>query len=447
LRFRNNEPVATLWGALRRIRGAVLARQLFDPPYYAEQQDRTPRSKATEYRDFLHRGWLDGLDPNSWFSCRDYLEANPDIRAAELNPWLHFIRSGRFEGRPLQQKKQQPTARYGPFTLQETLEHAARSLVDPVFYAATNRDFEDIGLTAADHFMRFGWREGRIPAPWFDAEYLTNHAPLYRLNSGNSLTELLRITTGASAETSVPESFWVDEDHARELLRKIPHNTSVLVVMHAYYPDDLDTFTPYLRRLPRTCHVVITCPINTHDVCRRWAARSDLSATILETVNRGRDWGPFVAVVQELGSPSTRAVLKLHTKRSPHREDGTVWLQHVLEGLIPTEGTADQVADIFDDGVLDILAAPGTLSSANSWEPHRSVVRDFYADIAGDTAFEFPAGSMFWMSSRLLKAIGALDISIADYEPELGQLDGTLAHALERAVARLTAAEPGLVPH
>ena len=439
--------MTTLWGALRRIRGALLARQLFDPHYYAQQQERTQRPKGAEYRDFLKQGWLDGLDPNSWFSCRDYLEANPDVRAAEINPWLHFIRSGRFEHRPLQEAQQPPNPQHGPLTLQATLEQAARGLVDPIYYAATNRDFEDIGLTAADHFMRFGWREGRIPAPWFDVEYLDNHAPLYRLNSGNSLTELLRITTGAPAETSVPESFWVDEDHARELLQKIPHNTSVLVVMHAYYPDDLDAFSPYLRRLPNTCHVVITCPMNTHDVCRRWAARSDLSATIIETVNRGRDWGPFVAVAQELGLPSTRGVLKLHTKRSPHREDGSVWLEHVLEGLVPSEDTADQVTAIFEAGKLDVLAAPGTLSSATDWTPHRSTVKTFYADIAGDTAFEFPAGSMFWMSSRLLKAIGALDISISDYEPELGQLDGTMAHALERAVARLTPASPGLVPH
>jgi len=49
--------------------------------------------------------------------------------------------------------------------------------------------------------------------------------------------------------------------------------------------------------------------------------------------------------------------------------------------------------------------------------------------------FEFPAGSMFWISSRILETISSLDISIGDFEPELGQLDGTLAHALERIPA------------
>lgn len=404
-------------------------------------------SNSTEYKHFLQKGWSRGLDPNAWFSCTDYLDANPDIRYAELNPWIHFIRSGRFEDRPLRPIEAQPQETYGPLTLQETLEQAARPLVDPVFYSFTNPDVDAIGLTAAEHFMRFGWREGRIPAPWFDVDYLSNHAPLYRLNSGNSLTELLRITTGAPAETKIPESFWVDEDHARSSLAEVPSSRTTLVVLHAYYPDDLDTFSLYLHRLPASTHAVITCPANSYEVCRRWAARNDLKVTIIETVNRGRDWGPFLAVAQEMNAPDASAILKLHTKRSPHREDGSVWLEHVLEGLIPNDSTADEVAEMFAQGTYDILAAPGTLSSASDWKPQRKPVQRLYSSITADNDFDFPAGSMFWLSPRLMKEIAALDISISDYEPELGQLDGTLAHALERAVARLTPINPGIVPH
>ena len=429
------------------MRGSILARQLFDAHHYARQHDRYARTTAIEYRDFLDKGWKEGFNPNAWFSCTEYLDANPDIRAAELNPWLHFIRSGRFEDRPLRPIEAQGQEAYGPLTLQQTLEEAARPLVDSVFYSFTNPDVEVIGLTPAEHFMRFGWREGRIPAPWFDVDYLSKHAPLYRLNSGNSLTELLRITTGAPADTKIPESFWVNDDQARSALDEVPRNTSTLVLLHAYYPDDLDTFSPYLHRLPTTTHAVVTCPANSYEVCRRWAARNDFKVTIIETVNRGRDWGPFLAVTQELNGLGASAILKLHTKRSPHREDGSVWLENMLDGLVPTESTASEITELFTLGNYDILCAPGTLSSASNWKPHRKQVQQFYSNMTSDKDFDFPAGSMFWLSPRLMKEVAALNISISDFEPELGQLDGTLAHALERAVARLSPKAPGLVPN
>lgn len=446
LRFRNNDHVVTVRGLTRRIRGSLLAHQLFDANFYAQQQARQPTSKAREYLHFLQSGWQSGLNPNSWFSCSEYLKANPDIDAADLNPWLHFVRSGRFENRPLRPLSVEPTSTIGPLTLEETLARAASTLVDPVFYAVTNSDFQEIGLTAADHFMQFGWREGRIPAPWFDNDYMSNHAPVYRPNSGNSLTELLRITTGAPAETKAPESFWVDHDRARIALDDMPRKATTMVVLHAYYPDDLDNFSSHLSRLPPHSHLVITCPVNGYEVCRRWAARNDLSTTIIETVNRGRDWGPFLAVAQEIDAPNAGAFLKLHTKRSPHREDGSVWLEQVLDGLLPSNNAARDVASIFHNGECDILAAPGTLSWAVDWKPNRPNAQRFYEDIGTNEDFEFPAGSMFWLSPRLLKELSALDITISDYEPELGQLDGTLAHALERAVAQLTPTAPGLVP-
>jgi lipopolysaccharide biosynthesis protein len=51
-----------------------------------------------------------------------------------------------------------------------------------------------------------------------------------------------------------------------------------------------------------------------------------------------------------------------------------------------------------------------------------------------DTAF--PAGSMFWGRTKAFHILTASDFN---FEPELGRIDGTLAHALERSMAALVA--------
>ena len=44
----------------------------------------------------------------------------------------------------------------------------------------------------------------------------------------------------------------------------------------------------------------------------------------------------------------------------------------------------------------------------------------------------FPAGDMFWFRGRAIKPIVDMDLSAQEFEIEQGQVDGTLAHAIER---------------
>lgn len=60
-----------------------------------------PEGKAPEnpLEHYLSIGWREGLDPNGWFSTRYYLSRHPDVAAANVNPFVHYLDRGKSEKR------------------------------------------------------------------------------------------------------------------------------------------------------------------------------------------------------------------------------------------------------------------------------------------------------------------------------------------------------------
>ena len=72
----------------------------FDPAWYAQHlavpTDTSPNNAA---RHYLLHGANAGMDPGPLFSSSQYLASNPDVALAGMNPFVHFLRYGLFEGR------------------------------------------------------------------------------------------------------------------------------------------------------------------------------------------------------------------------------------------------------------------------------------------------------------------------------------------------------------
>jgi UDP-N-acetylmuramate--L-alanine ligase len=77
----------------------VEASWFFDSAFYAAQLQDASRRVGSMAAHYARRGWLEGLDPGPHFSTRSYLERYPDVRNAQVNPLVHYLRFGMGEGR------------------------------------------------------------------------------------------------------------------------------------------------------------------------------------------------------------------------------------------------------------------------------------------------------------------------------------------------------------
>lgn len=141
------------------------ARKLFDDDFYLQQLGGAQPSTDL-FEHFLSEGAMSGLDPCPDFSTQAYRDEHSDVAASGLNPFLHFVLTGRSEGRAIH-----PST----FSPQLNSRELAEPYIDNDFYRSQLPD----GLEAqdpVDHFLREGWLAGIDPAPNFSVErYLNAH--------------------------------------------------------------------------------------------------------------------------------------------------------------------------------------------------------------------------------------------------------------------------------
>jgi lipopolysaccharide biosynthesis protein len=238
------------------------------------------------------------------------------------------------------------------------------------------------------------------------------------------------------------------ESRYRELVdqvRAAAEPGPLTVVAHVYYPELWPRIAERLAILRDPYQLVITAPDEVAAPLARTAGQpSPLNLTgeplVLRVPNIGRDVLPFIKVAKGLRQAGCSSVLKLHTKRSVHATDGAEFFQDCLRSLLPTN--QETIAKI-----QACLAEPGAgmIGPVNRRYPlaihvwlnqadlHRFAARYRPGDLAKlqqPSAWSFFAGTMWWAR---LEALGeCLEVSSRWFQTEQGQIDGTMAHALER---------------
>ena len=112
---------------------------LFDAVYYLAKNPDVSAAGVDPYQHYVANGYKEGRNPDAFFDSNYYLTQNPDVKEAGINPLQHFEAYGWKEGR-------QPSL-----------------VFDDAKYLAANPDVKAAALNPLAHYLAFGQVEGRLP--------------------------------------------------------------------------------------------------------------------------------------------------------------------------------------------------------------------------------------------------------------------------------------------
>ena len=233
---------------------------------------------------------------------------------------------------------------------------------------------------------------------------------------------------------------------SRELKEKLDKNShgDRAVLIHLYYQDMWPYFSDKINYLMQQgLDLVVILP--TKDLISKDILLDYPNAFIISVPNQGRDVLPFLKIAKVLLNAKYKYILKLHSKKSPQRDDGKDWANQMITDLTLSDSNNFQEIEraFTDNGTTAIIGPQGnyvpltTYYNDNqpkvAWLLTRLYNQKIAAEITGNVPnFGFFAGTMMWLDLNNIKNILDLNLWANNFPSETAQLDGTTAHAIER---------------
>ncbi|MCW5717091.1 MAG: hypothetical protein KIS68_04580 [Bauldia sp.] len=462
----------------------ILWSGLFDAGWYARTHAAVVGSEAP-LAHYMRAGARAGLDPNPWFSTEHYLRRHGDGRIAGRVPLAHFIDTMLTAGLDPRRRAdvvlhlRREAAQSGNGMARATIPRArpigraaaedpdlrlmaSSDLFDAAWYEAAYPDHRATGLDAIEHFAAIGAFEDNDPGPGFSTRgYLDDNpdvakaganAFLHFLRHGRAegrsigrlrrrLTDLFPGTRRLGNAEYGPVSGLARFDRVATSLADIGN---IAVHVHLFHVEDAEAIADSLRNIPGRFTLLLSIPPEqAEEIWEEFFAEQlgDRVAVIARRVeNRGRDVMPWLVTFRE---HVTRADLfcHIHTKRSMHLRQHRDWGRFLLHSTLGSTGVVADIVDMFAANPrLGLVFPPyfASLAAQPSWGRNRAGAVELLGrmGLAADPARcpDYPAGSFFWARPAALRPLLDLGLDASDFDVELGQHDGTVAHAIERLV-------------
>ncbi|WP_083199034.1 glycoside hydrolase family 99-like domain-containing protein [Sphingobium sp. Ndbn-10] len=343
-------------------------------------------------------------------------------------------------------------------------------LFDADWYLSNYPDVATLNVEPLRHYFALGAQLGREPSPAFDsAKYRRKHGdvpnPLlhYLLNRSKKPDwENPTAEYGTIAPSNIPfldsahpsPSFEIISEHAAEqegsailLLEKtefeLRFSGTLAIHVHLFHLDMIPETIWWLSSIPVPFDLFISISKETDidRVERVFGAVPSVNRIVVEAhFNQGRDIAPMVV---EFGPRLARYdyVGHFHSKKSYHTAQKSDWGLHLGHHLFHSMDHTTRVLNLFCDhddlGLIFPIYHPSVRGQIKWGANFKRVADELSRLLDGEILKEtdllpFPAGSFFMARTDAIRSLLEGAFKLEDFEPEAGQIDGTLAHAIER---------------
>ena len=314
-------------------------------------------------------------------------------------------------------------------------------MFDPVYYRGAYPQVHPFfKFFPLAHYIVFGERMGLRPNPDFSPNaYLYYNPDVAELG----MSPLLHYAVFGHKEERVTKELPKIEKLPQQDIPKLRFDSDrdrarFAMVMHLFYTDLWPEFAETLERQTVDFDLYVTLTYRgkeTEELAERIRAQYP-KAYVLTLPNRGRDILPFLILINAGAFDGYEAVCKIHTKKSPHRQDGDVWRRHLIEDILPKDDLETLLERFVADPTAAFWVADGQHYNNTKWwgsnfEKVCHVLRRLEIEIDG-TYLSFPAGSIYWVKPMVIGLLRSLHLNEGMFEAETAQVDGSMAHAVER---------------
>lgn len=156
---------------------------------------------------------------------------------------------------------------------------------------------------------------------------------------------------------------------------------------------------------------------------------------VIVSENRGRDIWPFMQSIEAVKDLGYKGGCKIHSKKSTHLADGNKWRESLYDALLSKQAI-QSFKDVAQSTEFGICCPQELIIQLEGFQLRDNLANleqliDLYK-IPNCELTHFVAGSMFWFNFDWASKLLNENIDSNFIGPELGAIDGTVAHAFER---------------
>lgn len=208
----------------------------------------------------------------------------------------------------------------------------------------------------------------------------------------------------------------------------------VAVILHLYYESCWDEIDYYLSNIADPLDLYVSLGEHVSKATEDKLLIKFPNAVVYKLPNIGRDIAPFIHIFKSIDVNRYEAICKIHSKKSKHRVDGALWRNYLLGRLLGSSRKVKLIRENLNDSDVGMISPYfHRLCSKNYINDNQELLSkliEMHGESYGSVSFDFVGGSMFWFKPQALEPLLFMDIG--SFELENNQLDGTLAHAVER---------------